>query len=348
MNLASVTCVQEQPSVQPEPEVLHLLLKVKDRNVELLSREVLDSALDRLGVIADFFRDWNDDLSKKLYEWAIEVIHYDGFSEMIDEEFVSVLQEKIKDLAENLLINSIDRAPLKNPLLVDNSVWENWMWNDFSSLVQQPVRVVKIHSFALQIIEWKNSLPFEEFNPTSRLTNPVFAPLVALLPANRSPFLDQALFEANNNPTSHLLKIMTYTNFMCQSNIIRKMQGLRHEITSASEACRTLWTNARESIILLNEVVQKEADLHSRKIKQVLHEIQSTHQGEVQILGGMISQQKARLEETRRSLEATEQRCALQECQIRALRCQFIEQQNAVQDLSKKVNKKKKRLFGIF
>ncbi len=347
MNLASVTCVEQQPVVQPEPKVLRLLLKVKDRKVQLLTREVLDVALDKLAMIAHFYRDWDDDLSRQLSDWVFEVIDLDGYSEEIDEEFVNVMEEKIKVLRTEILINSIDRAPLVNPILVDQSIWENWMWNDFSAIIPQPGRVVKLHSFALRIIEWKNDLPFEELNPTLQLTDPVFVPLVAVLPNNTRPFLDQAIFEANNSPSSQLLKIMTYTNCMCQANIIAKEQRLRREIVAATEACRALWMKATESISLLKDVIQKDADLHCRKLKQVLEEIESTHEDEVQVLSGMITQQKARLDETRTRLKATEQRCALQEGEIRTLRGQVVEQQNNVEELNRKV-RKKKRSFGIF
>ncbi len=87
------------------------------------------------------FSHWNDSLSIEIRAWADTGAEPDSMA------------------LGRILVNSLDRASLKEPILVGSGcVWEKWMLEDYESIARQrssPLPNVKqIHAFATAMIEW--------------------------------------------------------------------------------------------------------------------------------------------------------------------------------------------------
>jgi hypothetical protein len=354
MNPCVVTFQVPQQVDQPQPEVIHLVLKKMPEKLQVLAREVLDLALDDLQQIADAYKDLlhlplpykTDLLSNQLLDWCIDVIFDDGYSEMLDEQYINTLTKKIQKLTNEILVNPLDRAPLEEPLIVDQSLWEKWMWEDFNQLSPMPNRVVMEHSFAAAIIRWRKSLPIAELKPSIDLKNTPFFPLQAKLPPNAKPFFDREMFQNSNDEASKVLKLFAYCQQASNALVVQKVDNLSMKTERATSVSRGIWEESRKKIAAHDKIAKLEAEKHRMNINNILDNIQNSHQAEVKVLGTLINSLHKQIQDTRKRLEASEQKCVLHEHQIRHLRQVIANEQARVDQLQKKG--KKSRKFGIF
>lgn len=90
--------------------------------------------------IKERYAGWDDPMSESLKEWI-----GNGGSDL--EELRAIL------------VNDLDGAPLKEPMLVHEWVWEKWVLQDYCLVVRRmksaprPIGK-KVHEFALEMIQW--------------------------------------------------------------------------------------------------------------------------------------------------------------------------------------------------
>lgn len=325
----------------------HLVLTLKRQNTpeETLSKEICELALDRLTLILNTYLSWEnqDPLSRQLVNWCFEVIDLDFDL----PESQTKLTQLIDILANEILINSLDRAPLLDkdplqspPLLVDGLIWENWMWEDFKNVCPHMI-TTKVHQFAVEMILWKNAWPFPQTEKKVTLSdsNSIFKSLQSML-ANSSPHLNSTLLLSQNDPEAKLLKGYAYGQLVSNALTVQYLQTLRFEMEEGSDQLRQLWKTTSELICKESEVTKQKAELQSLRQKQILENIQEQHQHTVTFFQSRVVDLNQQLSETRNRIQALEQTSFIQESQIRELRVSFIQQLGAIRHLQHKAKKK--------
>ena len=134
----------------------------------VLSRETLRTLNSR-------FKEWDDPLSLKIHKWCRKVLGCPLSGDlMTDERWRVASQEKINKLVTQLLINSVDRAPLKEPVLVRRFILEPWMIHECNLLIEvfpvdgEPLLGGKEHLFAKEMARWAEA--HKTFSERSRVT----------------------------------------------------------------------------------------------------------------------------------------------------------------------------------
>jgi hypothetical protein len=108
-----------------------------DRRILLVRELKISTLTEKVESIIREFQTNTDPLSKKIFEWIDHTIEIISKSEDSEE---STLMEKVSDstriLLQTILINPIDKSPLEQPMIVENSartvceIWEKWMLDE--------------------------------------------------------------------------------------------------------------------------------------------------------------------------------------------------------------------------
>jgi len=316
----SVTLLAPAVTAQEEPEVIHLLLRMRPA----LTREVLELTLDELAMIADTYRDWakQDLLSAKILEWCLEMLTLD----VPHEQYVETFLAKLKILSDSVLVNSFDLAPLSNPRVVDNVVWDEWMLQDISGGPSSP------HALATEIIRWRNALPIA-------------------LEAPNKPVLQRDLHQQNRTVADQKAKAIFYKAMTVQIKARNELQHLQLMMDEDAACLQKLWEEARRAIAdgvqdldnALAKLVlaqKQEVDAHKQQT-----EIFKLHAGALQAdlnlcekealrLKDLVERLKVRLIEAEKRVTTAEKSNAIHAEQIRQLRQLFAAQQAQVAQMA--------------
>lgn len=146
-------------STVPAPTLVLLLRQPEqERLVVLRTREAY---LRQLVDVLDRHQSSTDALSLKIYRWGEEVsLLLLEKNSMSEGDFAAILAKKVDELRKQILINRLDHAPLHEPILVNEEVWEGWMLRHYQTLNRyspydgRAFEVETAHIFATEMISW--------------------------------------------------------------------------------------------------------------------------------------------------------------------------------------------------
>lgn len=310
-------------------DVIHLLLRLGGTDcvkpIEQLTQELAELSLDELTLIVDNHRNWygHDILSARIIEWSIDFLSV--------RQDLNGLQEGIKVLANEILVNPIDGSPLSEPVFEDNIVWEKWNWEQMNPTFDP--NHLKVHSFVVEIMRWKNSLPIVvEFSTCKGL--------------DRNSFIQQDPQE----------KQLFFAAAKKSILAIQKMQHLQLKMKEDTIKLQLLWEENRESIIqnqrrvkesLRNLALQHQEEVQAhRNISEIIRKALESYQAELQmcqeefhVLTEFIGNLNQRLVDLAKRLAETENTCHLQAGEIRQLRYQMMVEQAKITEIANKKDK---------
>ncbi|MDE3055969.1 MAG: hypothetical protein KGI80_04690 [Verrucomicrobiota bacterium] len=117
-----------------------------------------DWLLERLVHIVSAHQDQQDSLSIELATWGGQLVTL--YLEDASDACLEATIKKIGDL-QKILVNPMDLAPLKHPVLVEGRLWEQWMFTLYRSRSDlcpffrgRLSREQTDHQFAREMIEW--------------------------------------------------------------------------------------------------------------------------------------------------------------------------------------------------
>lgn len=119
--------------------------------------EVKELVEKLLGILKKFhhYHDW---LSERLFKKSLESIDFvtTNLSLVETESTLCEIAKKIDEIKE-ILVNDIDRAPLNDPVIYQDLIWERWHLEE--------LRVHKgsyqSHEFAIEVLHWIQLLPHQ-------------------------------------------------------------------------------------------------------------------------------------------------------------------------------------------
>lgn len=146
-----------------------------------LTVHLVASAREQLREIHGAFSAWTDPLSMELHDWCESVLE-GGVAEgdLSNEMWAAQGRSSLTELAYEILVNSVDRAPLVAPVYIRNNgaVLEGWMVDEFSALfgcypVGRTPCETEPHLFAEAMVNWLS--PFQVFfeRPVTEYLSPL-------------------------------------------------------------------------------------------------------------------------------------------------------------------------------
>ncbi len=144
-----------------------------------LTVHLVASARDQLEEIHGRFSAWTDPLSLQLHDWCATVLEGEVAEDNLSNELWAARgRVSLTELAYEILVNSIDRAPLSNPVYIraNGAVLEPWMVSEFSNLfgcypLGRTPCDAEPHTFAEEMVRWLAPLqPFFESSQTPYLS----------------------------------------------------------------------------------------------------------------------------------------------------------------------------------
>lgn len=220
------------------------------------SGKAAQEAALKLGEIAKRFETWDDPLSKQLHLFVGITLKkaqsYKG------ENPHSFIQERISKLSAILV--GFDKAPLKEPILVEGRTWERWVYEECHAGSEHKKH--QAHTYAMEIHEWMKHimgfLPQAETTVATRSTGGQLSP--ALIQTS-SPAMVQLVLQ----------QLINKQDLMC---ILKETQDWM-------ELQGSLLEETRREMALLSEralkLAQEKAAGHEEAVKKQLTEIESIH-----------------------------------------------------------------------
>jgi hypothetical protein len=300
----------------------------KDLNKKL--KLVCERSLDDLTEILLDHESWNDPLSKRMFKWGAKVLQFDLTKDLeLSKVFQSNVKKQIDRLATKILVNHLDKAPLKNPLLVNNEfVWEEWMLNDYldlpktSSFDQEQFKNVVPHAFAQEMLEWMETI-------NSFL--PVFdAPSTSLIPVqgqegrmvvNKPIVLSQSAMTSHTANAQQVaqFKLISYTMLVQNMHLKRNMRSMRKEIEHSTRAVELFREQMQLIIREEKALAERQANAHEQALNQRIGHIEKAHETTVNVLNSRIDANSQQLKNAQEKLELTDQNCRSKEVLIQNL-----------------------------
>ncbi len=124
---------------------------------------MLEDAIGQLSSLLHEYKECDDHLSKTILLWGMQTL--DKANEQLlnrDKDLKKIADELLQELARQILVNPIDRAPLQEPRLERKWTWERWMHAECKNLgvMRSPLDgdlmedVPKEHFFAKRMLVW--------------------------------------------------------------------------------------------------------------------------------------------------------------------------------------------------
>jgi len=140
---------------------LVLRLRLPSEQRDLRVSRTIQTHLGRFVEILDQHQSLTDALSLGISRWGSQVssLILDRGS-LSEEDFIQAIADKVEELRKRILINPLDRAPLQEPLLVNDEVWEGWMLRHYRALSRyspydrRVLGAASPHIFAKEMIAW--------------------------------------------------------------------------------------------------------------------------------------------------------------------------------------------------
>lgn len=300
----------------------HLVLKLEalPPQVQVLTREIIAEALDNLTFIASQYTHYDDPLSRKLHQWCVNVITEFDDSQVVDKEYIEDVALKIHELTHEILVNPMDKAPLLNPILVNDElpVWERRMWVDYQRVCEMPAQDGRIHEFARDMLQWRNELPIAELNPMVQFEHAIFLPLQKLMGDSARPYIDEGFYALPD-----LAKKFLYPILKAQAVSRDGLRGLQEEMLKEARACRALWEKAKQHIAQLTAEIAERERQHTEMLKQCITNMETSYRNEANILKQHMDSLRDQLRETATRLGLSQQELAQQASQLRSLRVEI-------------------------
>ena len=122
-------------SCQVETRVVSLPVDVRSIVLHLVAERGISDFLDRLVDILGRHRAWNDSLSLRMSRFGAEVCQLALTGSIESEVFLERLALKVGEF-RTIAVNTIDRAPLVNPVMANERIWEKWMLEDIRDVYE--------------------------------------------------------------------------------------------------------------------------------------------------------------------------------------------------------------------
>lgn len=285
--------------------------------VEVLTREIIETALDNLTFIAAQYNHYDDDLSRKLHIWCKQVIADFDENQKLDKEYIEDIALRIHELTHEILINPIDQARLLNPILVNDElpVWERRMWVDYRNVSELPAQDGRIHEFARDMLIWRNELPIAELNPLIEFEHAVFQPLQKLFGQCGRIYLNEDFYLL-----PQVERAIYYAGYKANAFFKKDLKGLQEVMQKEAMVCRTLWAKAKQHIAELTMEIEAKERQHTEMLKQSIQNMETSYRNEANILKQHIDSLRGQLAETAARLDICQQDLSHQASELRSLR----------------------------
>ena len=299
--------------------VIHITLKVGVSKNPITHERVLSLA----EIFNKYQEKWDDPFSNRLSHWIMRVFKH-GLE--IKED---TLAQLVEDLRSKILINPIDKASLRKPVLERQWLWEAEMLKVWKGLKSEsvfdniPMKTEKVHDYAVAIIEWAEK------------THGVYKP-------RQVGKLDLQLQSKPSDPTLTLLKILIFSQMARNALLSQQLKQLRDRAALRKQ----LWKEAKKWIDEEVEKAKKRADRNRKKIHSRMDRMQQSNDGLIRLLHIRIDRQKTELEITKKYLKETEEECEKQAIRINTLQAQVFYLAQKIKQLEALSGRG--GLFGIF
>ncbi len=260
-------------------------------------------ARDQLIDILDRYESWHDPFSERLFRWGVEILPSNlPEGHIPSEEEIAYGAQKVDELTREILISPLDRAPLREPVLERQWLWERWQLEDFQTLFLlspfdgMPFEEIQRHRFAEELLYWLQSLA--ENIPSSGESSDSSE----LVEMSQSSQLDASLIQESNDDQSKMLKMFTYMTLARNANLERSLrEGIRNPIEDASLIQAKLLVETRRLVMLEKQVAAAKEAERKQWLDGELSTRDEIHTSERNIL-------KNQLDDTSKRLTSTEER----------------------------------------
>ena len=327
----TITLVSTKASKPIDPIKLHFP-SLSSQSHTLL-REIIALRMDELARIVTNNAHCNDPLSKRLFVWCTHALADFNNHLMMDQDVIEEVAARIHELTHEILINPIDKSPLKNPIMVNDDfpVWELRMWLDYQTVCNLPPQEGIEHPFAADLIAWRSEIPIAELNMNITISHAVFKPLQELMEKMGRVYCDEVFYSLPD-----LFRKNIYVIEKGKRIGIQDLKGLNKQMHEDSETCRKLWQDALRIIVELKVQNEERARQHAEQINQTIAGIEASYQQsltlmdnhyreEAQIMSRHIDALRGELHVKSAQLGSCQGELANQAGQLRALRIQFSE-----------------------
>lgn len=309
-----------------------------DRKLQI--KDACEQVLDELTAILVDYESWDDPLSKRIFKWGAEVLQFDLTDKReFTEVFRSNVEKRINHLVREILVNPLDKAPLKKPLLVDAEwVWEEWMYKDYvqfsaiSPFNGNPMKDVVSHVFAEKMIQWAEAINLFildfDFSSTSITAVQEQKDLMIV---NGPVVLSQSAMtgQAANSQVVAQSKWITYTILARNAQLEKQLQLMNKEIEHSTQTVEYFRKQMELMIQQEKALAVQHAQAHEQALNQRINQIENAHVAVIDTLNSSIEAGFQQLKNTQEKLELTEQNCRSKEEQIQNL---FLEERRRAED----------------
>ncbi len=279
-------------------------------------------ARDELIEILDRYETWNDPFSQRLFRWGVEILPAHLPDDYVpNEEEVAYGAQKIEELRKQILISPLDRAPLREPVLEREWLWERWQLEDFQTLYHlspfdgMPFEEIRRHRFAEELLYWLQSLA-ENRSPSLGESSSSGE----LIEMSRSYHLNASLIQQSNDDQSKVLKMFTYMNLARNANLERGLrEGIRYPIEEASVIQGNLLVETKKLIKAERRLSEAKERAREEWLQGELTTRDQVHTSERTILKDQLDDTSRRLTNTEKRAEKAEVTCTQLEISNAAL-----------------------------
>ncbi len=343
MTSSSLTMTMQAPALANMAASMSLTLMVQ--KPELKSLKDWHAAFDRLAEISINFEELNDETSVKLFAWTAKILKVDLPQEAEMEEFKAWTEsgrEAINELALDILINPLDRAPLKEPMLgSDGWVWEKWILDDYQTFSKTSpfdgkALSAKVHQFAQEMLAWMESV--KSLIGDTASTSCISADVASSTTAPR--YLDRAIL--GNNTANNPLKFFNYYNRAQNAILLKKIKHQAEIIKQAAVDTALFKEEIRKASKKDIEAASLKLKEQEQKIGERIESMAENNKKTTDSLHAQIQGVKQLCDESEQKRAEVEKTCASQSAQIQAIRAAYARQAQEVAALHQQANKKRR------
>jgi hypothetical protein len=347
--MTSVTTTQTSRLEPPNSLFLNLRLTPQQApspiNYTNLFREILDPLLRILGE----HQNMTDHLSRRLHSWGAEVVRLSDpivrGESALNEASERDARQLIDHLRNTILVNPLTAAPLGDPVLDGNHVWERDALNDYrqtllnlgmpeaehvSPFNQGPLAPAS-HDFARKMILWMQSLP--PSNPTTNILTPFNSTRMAIY--LRAPIPVEAAMDSL--PPAE--KLYAYLHLAQNAVVMEQLEDFRLESLQTRTSNQQLRIAVRAAIAAAIEQANIDAAEHTRALNERIEGIEQSHQMEVNAVGTRVEEVNRQNEMLANITRETKTRCISLETQVNQLWASNANLRNQIEDLGQRVGK---------
>lgn len=251
-----------------------------------LSRKTAEDVAQELIDISTRFESWNDPLSNQLHLFVGTTLQKARSYSRTGADLYPIVQERIAKL-RSILVGA-DKAPLRDPILVQGRTWERWVYDEYSNRCSVMPEESKPHTYAIEINAW--------IERTMR-----FLPRTEVAPPSTNRQLTPALFRSSDPALAQLVlqQLMEKEALM---QIVKEMQVWM-------ELQAGILEETRQEMIILSEsalkIAQERAEGHEEALKKQLADIQMIH---AKTVAELETEKAWRAVETEKKITELEQR----------------------------------------